>query len=60
MAQRFDDHVDPAGPRGPADKKAKRNDTIGRADPDPIRVAQFAVLTFLIGAGFLLVGYAFS
>ncbi len=28
--------------------------------PDPTRVAQFAMLTFLIGAGFLLVGYALS
>ena len=60
MAQRFDDHVDPAGPRGPANKMAKQNVTTGRAGPDPTRVAQFAALTFLIGVGFLLVGYAIS
>lgn len=58
MAHPLDHNADPTGRRGSADQAAQRNGA-GRR-PGPTRVAQFAALTFLISAGFLLVGYALS
>lgn len=60
MAQPLDDNVDPARSPGPRDKTANPTIASGRSGPDPIRVAQFAALTFLVGAAFLLVGYVLS
>lgn len=60
MAQRFDNHVDTAGPRGPSDQMSQRTVKIGKTGPDPLRVAQFVALTFLVGISFLFVGYALS
>ena len=58
MAQSLDDNVDPA--RSPRGKTASPTIASGRPGPNPARVAQFAALTFLIGAAFLLVGYVLS
>lgn len=52
MALPFSGNADPHG----RDKR----DPAGKNGPDPVRVAQFAGLTFLIGVAFLLVGYALS
>jgi hypothetical protein len=60
MAQPRDDNVDPARSPNPREKSAKRTIATGRPGPDPARVAQFAALTFLVGAAFLLVGYVLS
>ena len=57
MVHPFDD---PGGPLGPADNVVKRKVPIGKAGPNPARAAQFAALTFLLGVGFLLVGYMLS
>jgi hypothetical protein len=54
MALPFSGNADPDG------GLPKRRNRTGRGGPDPVRVAQFAGLTFLVGVAFLLVGYAFS
>ena len=50
-------HSGNAEPDGGSRKQRNRT---GRGGPDPVRVAQFAGLTFLVGVAFLLVGYALS
>jgi hypothetical protein len=54
MALPFGGDADPDG------EPQKRRAPTGRRGPDPVRVAQFAGLTFLVGIAFLLVGYALS
>jgi hypothetical protein len=52
------DKVNPEARRALSNEAEHPNEA-GRR-PDAARVAQLATLTFLIGAGFLLVGYALS
>ncbi len=54
MALPFDGEADPDG------GSQKRRTPTGKRGPDPVRVAQFAGLTFLVGIAFLPVGYALS
>lgn len=52
--------ITPIQPAAVAQPIRRPSETALAVDLDPTRVAQFAALTFLIGAGFLLVGYALS
>jgi hypothetical protein len=54
MALPFSGNADPDG------GFQKGRHRTSRGGPDPVRVAQFAGLTFLVGVAFLLVGYALS
>ena len=60
MAASFDDRVDADRARSQRKKVTRRPTSVGRPNPDPTRVAQLAALTFLVGATFLVVGYALS